>query len=525
MAIAKLPIGIQDFGELITGGYVYVDKTEFIYKLITQGKYYFLSRPRRFGKSLLISTFEAVFLARRKLFKGLWIDDSDWTWQAHPVIRLDMSRINNRTVEMLEQGVISKLEAIAHAHRLELTGVTAADYLEDLIIKMAADNNVVVLIDEYDKPLVDQLDNDQNNIISYRNFLREFYSVLKSQDANIKFVFLTGVTKFSKVSVFSGLNNLHDLTMHDSSSTLLGYTRDELERYFEKDIALLAKSDNLTLSECYDKIKQWYNGYQFSRNGQQVFNPFSVLNLLDSKAYYSHWFVTGTPTFLVELIKKREFDLFNLERIEVSASSFESFEIENIPTLPLLYQSGYLTILEHDSQFDTYRLGYPNREVAQAFSESLIKYFATEPARTEGYLTQIYHNLDATPWNYDDFFELLERLLALIPYDLYLKEEKYYHSLFYIIFKLAGVRIGAEVHTQLGRVDCVIELKDKIILFEFKCNKTPTEAMKQIEENQYYQLFLDRNLPIYLVGINFNSHTRTLDGTLVKVLNVGKSSA
>lgn len=371
MTHVKLPIGIQDFEKIITNGYTYVDKTKLIYQLIARHEPYFLSRPRRFGKSLLVSTIHALFSGKRELFKDLWIEDSAWDWAIYPIIRLDMSTINNKTTEMLELDLIRALNEIAVEYDITLSGVSAANYLENLIKQLSISQKVVVLIDEYDKPLIDNIENleiAQKN----RNLLRDFYTILKAQDENLRFVFLTGVTKFSTVSVFSGLNNLNDLTMSNDYSTLLGYTKNELDFYFKEDIGEVAAFNKLTVEDCYDRIKEWYNGYKFSKYGESLYNPFSTLKLLDSKDFAAHWFETGTPLFLIKLIQKGELDLIDLEQYEVSASEFNSFDLEVLPTLPLLYQTGYLTIKAYDPIIDTFKLDYPNREVAQAFSASIL---------------------------------------------------------------------------------------------------------------------------------------------------------
>lgn len=515
MAKAGLPIGIQDFEKLISNGYIYVDKTPLIYQLIRQHVPYFFSRPRRFGKSLLVSTLHALFSGRRDLFKGLWIEKSEWDWMVYPVIRLDMSSINNETPEMLKLDLIRELNEIASEHNITLTGSSPANYLANLIKKLSVKGKVVVLVDEYDKPLIDNVD-DLELAKENRKILRQFYTILKAEDHNLRFVFLTGVTKFSKVSVFSGLNNLIDLSMFDPCSTLLGYTREELQKYFSEEIEALAIKNNIKLEDCYAQIKEWYNGYQFSRGGERVYNPFSVLNLLRSHEFSAHWFETGTPSFLIDLIGKRQFDLSNLEQINVSSQSFSSFDIEDLPTLPLLYQSGYLTIKSFLSDVNAYCLGFPNREVSQSFSESLLTTFATSRAECSKLLVDISKNLHTFPWDHLQFFDNMQKLFSLIPYDLYVKNEKYFHSLFYLTIKLAGFQIGAEIHTQQGRTDAALEVKDKVIIFEFKLNESPQVAMDQIKNKRYFQIYEDRALPIYLVGINFNGEARMIDGWLVE---------
>lgn len=515
MSTAKLPIGIQDFETIISDGYTYIDKTALIYQLITQGKPYFLSRPRRFGKSLLISTFEALFSARRNLFKGLWIEATDWNWIQYPVIRLDMSTINNSTAEQFELDLIRELNDIASENHISLSGTSAANYLENLIRKMSAKQKVVVLIDEYDRPLIDNIE-DIEIIKANQKILRQFYSILKAEDRHLQFIFMTGVTKFAKVSVFSGLNNLIDLSMLEKYSALLGYTRDELKHYFNDDIKDLATKRGLTLDACYAQIKEWYNGYKFSYDGQWVYNPFSVLSLLNSKIFSPHWFETGTPSFLIDLIKKRQFDLSNLEQINVDSESFSTFDIEDLPTLPLLYQTGYLTIKSFLPEVNAFCLGFPNREVSQSFSKNLLTAFARSSAECSKLLIELSMNLSSPLWNYNHFFELMQQLFALIPYDLYVKHERYFHSLFYLTIKLAGFQIGAEIHTQQGRTDAALETKDKILIFEFKFNEDAQIALDQIKRKKYYQLYQDRKRPIYLLGINFNGEKRAIDGWLIE---------
>lgn len=515
MPKAKLPIGIQDFEKLISRGYTYVDKTRLIYELAIQDLPYFLSRPRRFGKSLLISTLQALFTGRRDLFKGLWIDESDWEWVSFPTIRLDMSAISSKTPEIFESSLIRTLGKIALHHNVTIAGEVPSEYLYDLIDQLAPIGKVVVLVDEYDKALIDHIE-DQGAAMQIRATLREFYAILKAQDGNLKFSFLSGITKFSKVSVFSGLNNLNDITMSDNYSALLGYTSEELESYFAPEIEQVAQVNGLTLHECYEQVREWYNGYRFSKHGIPVYNPFSTLKLLDSKNFASHWFETGTPTFLIDLLKKRQFDLANLEEIHASYLSFGSFDIEDLPSLPLLYQTGYLTIHSFLPEIDAYCLGFPNREVSQSFSECLIATFASSKAECNKFLFEISANLREKEWDYKQFFHIIEKLFALIPYDLYLRHEKYFHSLFYLAIKLAGFHIGAEIHTQQGRTDAALEMADKVIIFEFKLDENPQTALDQIKQKRYFQHFEDRKRLIYLVGINFNSKLRSIDGWQVE---------
>ncbi len=507
----KLPVGIQSFADLIAGHYTYIDKTQHMYRLITEGKSYFLSRPRRFGKSLLISTLEALFLNKRHLFQGLWLDDSNWEWREYPVIRLDMSTINNRNPEMLERALIRAVSEIGTAYGVHLDGETAADYLLSLIKQLAQEAQVVVLIDEYDKPIVDQIDvtkvAKQN-----RDILRQFYGVLKSQDAHLKFVFLTGVTKFAKVSVFSELNNLEDISFTQSYADLLGYTSTEIQTFLTSWVQLLADKQEQSLEQVMADIQRWYNGYQFARLGKAVYNPFSVLLLLKHQEFMPHWFETGTPLFLMKLIKELEFDPLDLERLQVSEATFSNVNIERLSLLPLLYQTGYLTVKTYDSALDVYQLGYPNFEVAQAFSEALLKHFAQgKEAQSINALTLLSQSFLQDPWEADTFFAQLNQLLNLIPYDLYIRQEKYYHSLFYLIFRLIGIKVDAEVHTHRGRVDIVLELQDKVFLFEFKLDQTAAKAMQQIIDKEYHARYLSSGKKLILVGVNFDSQTKMVE--------------
>ena len=513
----KLPIGIQDFTEIVTGDYVYIDKTALLYRLITEGKPYFFSRPRRFGKSLTISTLEAIFLGKRELFKGLWIATSSWDWRKYAVVRLDMSTINRQNPDILRRSLIARLSEIGAEQQLVLSGETPADYLRSLVVQLAKTAPVVVLVDEYDKPILDNI-HDVEIASAMRDELKDLYTVLKAEDSSLKFIFLTGVTKFSKVSIFSGLNNLHDLTMLDNFSSLVGYTEEELKFYFDDAITDLAKHAKIDVMECYKKLKQWYNGYQFSPYGQQVYNPFSVLNALHNKQFASYWFETGTPTFLLDLIKQREFDLKSLEKIRVGGLAFKSFELNEIPTLPLLYQTGYMTIKSYDPHAEAFTLSYPNQEVHQAFTESLFSYFATKKAEISEHLIELYYNLAAKTWDSAEFLQIINNILALIPYDLYIKQEKYFQSLFYLAIRFTGIKLNAEFKTQLGRADACLELQDKIIIFELKLNKTAKEGLQQIHQQKYYEIFNDQKRPIYLVAINFNGQSRCIDDYLVEQL-------
>ncbi|NQY75012.1 MAG: ATP-binding protein [Candidatus Margulisbacteria bacterium] len=514
-----LPIGIQTFEGMIRGNYTYVDKTQHLYNLVNvqsddptvQGGRYFLSRPRRFGKSLLISTMEAIFKGKRELFKGLWIDKSDYSWDIYPVVRLDMSSASSSDPEKLNLLLNIQLNNIAKEHAIHLDSELPPQVNLMTLIKELSSTvgHVVVLIDEYDKPIIDQLNNTEV-AKQNREILKDFYGVLKAQDEHIRFVFLTGVSKFSKVSIFSGLNNLNDITMDTKYATLLGYTQEELEHFFEGWISELGESMKMDKQTILNKIKKWYNGYQFSKADEAVYNPFSTLLLFDKKDFLTHWFETGTPTFLIDLLKQKEYAVPDIENSGVSIKAFSSFEVDNLQVLPLLYQTGYLTIKQYDPESRLYTLRYPNEEVTYAFTESLLESFAHTPTGlTDSYAWQLIQALRADDLN--EFFKVMKVFFANVPYDLKAGEEKYFQSIFYLILKLMGVKIDVEVHTNDGRIDGVVETEGKIYIIEFKLNMPAKNGLDQIKEKKYYEKYLLRkDKSIILVGVSFDSKTRTI---------------
>lgn len=508
--VAKLPIGIEDFPKLREGGYIYVDKTAYLHQLITEGVFYFLSRPRRFGKSLTISTLECIFKGKKHLFKETWIDKADYDWPVHPVIRIDMPRAERTSTEALNDSLIELLFNIARAYEINLTtSGNAATVLGRLIAGLAEKHaRVVVLIDEYDKPILDNIE-DIELAKQMRDVLRQFYTILKAQDGNLRFVMLTGVTKFSGVSVFSGLNNLDDLTMTGMVSTMLGYTQAELEQYFAPWIARLAENHQRTVGEELVQIQHWYNGYQFSEQPQSVYNPFSMMLLFKHQIYKPHWFRTGTPTFLVDLIEKRQFAMDEIEQLEVSALELESHDIEDIGLVALLYQTGYLTIKHYDQAFQSYFLGYPNYEVKSSLAAVML-------ARISGVAqpqqTRALHNMMRAlrEQDYEEMFNRLQGFLAALPYQLHQPTEKYYQTIFYLIFQLLGFRMQVETATNIGRIDALLELEDRVLIFEFKLDKSAEVALQQIHERRYYQPYQHQGKLIHLFGVNFSTEARNI---------------
>ncbi len=506
-----LPLGVQSFPKLIRGGYLYVDKTKWIYDMVKYSAgLYFLSRPRRFGKSLMVSTLEEIFLGNRDLFKGLWIDQTDYQWKTHPVIRLDFGVMAVKSAEELKTALLDFLQNVALKNKITLRPGAYYTQFSDLIDKLAAKGQVVILIDEYDKPLIDNLTHVEE-AKKIRDVLKGFYTVIKAMDAQVRFVFLTGISKFSKAGVFSSLNNLSDITMDDQFSTCVGLTQKELDYYFDSRIPALATHLSMSEEAVKEKIKKWYNGFRFSKRGEAVYNPVSILSLFEKMDFRNYWFETGTPTFLIDLIREKQYELPEIEDLEVDELSFSSYEIENLNIVSLLVQTGYLTIkgYEESELWPLYRLYYPNLEVQNAFLKYLLASFSHLPnGKASSYLSQLVRALRKK--DLGRFFSLLQVFFANIPYSIQIKKEKYYNSIFYMIFKLIGLSIHTEVETNQGRIDVVIELTDRVVIFEFKVDGSAEKALQQAKKTKYYQKYQHSGREIELVGVNFDTKTRTV---------------
>lgn len=497
------------FRHIIEGGFLYVDKTRYLYELVRPGTgIYFLARPRRFGKSLMISTLEEIFLGNKEIFQGLWIADSDYAWQSYPVIRIDFSQERIYTAGGLQELLSAFIEEIAVKHKLTLPKTNYQRQFRRLIQQLGEANKVVILIDEYDKPLIDNLDN-LPEAIQIRDTLKNFYTIIKAMDQYIRFVFITGISKFSKVGVFSSMNNLTDLTMNPRFATAVGITEDEMGVNFQEHMAEFAVKEELTTDALADKIRQWYDGFCFVEDCPHVYNPFSTLQLFYNQRFDNYWFETGTPTFLIKLIKEQGYDVRELETLELTALGFSTYEIEELEIIPLLFQTGYLTIKGYTPARRLYQLGYPNEEVENAFLTHLLAAFNTVPkGMNEGYLWQMIDALEAHAL--DQFFTVLQIFFANIPYNIHLKYEKYYQTIFYLIFKLIGLRVDAEIYTEQGRIDAVIELSDHIFLFEFKLDQSAEKALAQIKDHEYATKYRLKGKSITLVGANFDSAKRQI---------------
>jgi len=498
------PIGQQDFREIILENKVYIDKTMFVHRLSTVGKYYFLSRPRRFGKSLFLSTMDYFFQGKKELFKGLYAYDQ-WKFEPYPIIRLSFSSIGYREIG-LDQALEHVLHQISEQNNMELSSTSNSLRLKELIQKLSEKHKkgVVILIDEYDKPLIDYLDKDNlHKAIENREILKSFYSVLKDSDPFIKILFITGVSKFSKVSIFSDLNNLTDLSTARDFNEICGITQKELEDNFVEELKIYDK----------EEIKRWYNGYKFHHNGQTLYNPFSLLSFfLGGGDYKNFWFATGTPTFLMKLC--RDNHLYKFEEISISDFDLGNFDIEKLSVFPILFQTGYLTIKGENKLFRSSILGFPNEEVRESYLRNLANlYIGSEQYNSNVLLDKLTTSLKTKDQ------ELMKNTINLafsqIPYDLWQREnEQYYHAIVHLLFSLLDVYIFSEVHTQNGRADAIVIHDNEIYCLEFKLNQSAEMALAQIKERGYTERFQNKGLPIHHIGINFSSENRKVDGLL-----------
>jgi hypothetical protein len=503
------PLSIHTYEKLIQDGCLYVDKTARIHRLVEGPPgAFFLSRPRRFGKSLLVSTLKAIFLGKRELFRGLAIENLAYEWKPHPVIHLDLGDKQSNSAEGLEENLRFAISREALFHGVKVTSRSCQLMFAELIQELSGRGKVVVLIDEYDKPILGNIENTAL-VREVQKLLKGFYSVLKSADEHLRFVFLTGVSKFSKVSVFSDLNNLIDLSMDPAYADLLGYAEEEIEKYFGEAIRDLAVKEGQSHEHVLEQIRSWYNGYQFSRKAATVYNPVSFMYLLDRGEFRNYWFETGTPAFLINLLKKEQLSLAELPALEVSERVFSAYDVERVEALPLLYQTGYLTIKDYDPESMMYRLGFPNQEVSRSFSECLAEsYSGIGQGLVGSHLQRIRRALDSG--DVDGAMEALKVFFANIPYDIQLSSERYYQTIFYVVFLLLGQRIAAEERTSAGRIDAVLETSKRVYVLEFKLRGTAEEALAQIRERKYHEKYLGGGKEVILVGASFDEKTRNL---------------
>ena len=526
----KYPIGIQSFDQIRQEGFVYVDKTDLVYDLANNGKIYFLSRPRRFGKSLLLSTLKHYFLGHKELFQGLAIDQKEKEWKAYPVFHLDFNGGEFTQQGALEKKLnlyVGKWELLYGSFELEKT---LGDRFQGVIRRAHQQTGqpVVVLIDEYDKPILDVLDSGSSYVNAsgdriyledeHRNILKGFYSTFKAADEDLRFVMLTGVTKFSQVSVFSGFNQPKDISMDRRYEALCGITKDEMESLFAEPIREFAEVMQVGADEMKHLLKLQYDGYHFGPGMTGIFNPYSLLNALDSKALSDYWFSSGTPTYLIRLLNHNNEQISDLTGKYYDASEFIDYKADVERPLPMIYQSGYLTIKDYDSLTRSYLLDFPNNEVRQGFLSLLAgNYLKSSQDRPESWVRDAVRKLNRG--EIEPFCESLTAFLSSIPYDSHeaLKDikatEKHFQYTFYLLLRLLGVYCEAvriEDRQSYGRVDCTLELKGYVYIFEFKMDGSADEALQQIEQKGYAKPYATDPRCVLRIGMNFSSETRTI---------------
>ena len=530
----KYPIGIQSFEQIREDGYVYVDKTALVYDLVSKGKIYFLSRPRRFGKSLLISTLENYFLGRKELFRGLAIDSLEKEWAEYPVFHIDFNG-NNFTSPLelqksIETFVAMQEEKYGKNPLADTYGSRLAYVFEKAHEKTG--RRVVVLIDEYDKPLLDVMNTgipspvvagDIKTLEDYnREILKGFYSVFKLTDKHLRFVLLTGVTKFSQVSVFSGFNQPNDISYDSRYDALCGISKDELLSVFKDQIRELGEMNGMTEEETIAKLKRKYDGYHFSKQLNDMFNPFSILNCFSKNDFQNYWFSTGTPTYLMRLLANNHENINELAGKEYPAAEFVDYKATKQKPLPMIYQSGYFTIKGYDPTFDVYRLDFPNEEVRSGMVALLASDYFSNENYSNSWLVDVTRALRSG--DIEKFKLQLTGFLANISYRFQRKQdarecERHFQYTFYLILQLLGkYNTYVEKETSQGRIDCVLECPDYVYIFEFKLNSTAEAALKQIEEKGYAQPYAADARKIYKVGISFSSETGTVDDFGYKAL-------
>ncbi|UTY29565.1 ATP-binding protein [Treponema putidum] len=524
----KIPIGIQSFEKMRNDKYLYIDKTKYVYNLVRTSSPYFLSRPRRFGKSLFLSTLKAYFLGQKELFKGLYIEKAEEkraeiekteAWVEYPVFYLDFNVGQYELKEALAESLDYFLKKQEKIYGLTNEGDSFGKRFQSLI--EAAYNKTgkqaVILVDEYDKPLLQTMGVNEALNEEYRNTLKAFYSVIKTCDQYIRFAFLTGVTKFSKVSIFSDLNNLQDISMLNDYAEVCGLTQDEIENTFKPEIERLAGNTKNSYDKMIEELKKRYDGYKFSVLGESVYNPFSILSTLNAGELKNYWFATGTPTFLVNYLKDAHYNVPNLDgNVELNEAGIELYRADAKNPLPILFQSGYLTIKEYIEEGNLYRLGFPNDEVRYGFLENLLPaYCSLRPDETGVSIWEFVEDVRAG--KVDELMERMQAIIAGVPYDNLPKDklklrEQNYQTVVYLIFKLMGQFVQTEIYCLKGRADCIVQTKDSIYIFEFKLMSAGSaeDAIAQIKEKGYADQFKTMGKKIILIGSSFDEEERTI---------------
>ena len=522
----KYPIGIQSFDQIIEDDYVYVDKTDLLYRLVTEGKIYFLSRPRRFGKSLLVSTLKCYFQGRKDLFKGLAIEKLESEWAEYPVFHIDFNggdfTIDGTLEKKIEEQIADWEEVYGRSHTAQTIEKRFMYVLQQA--RRQYGRRCVVLIDEYDKPILDVLDtgykvtiNGEERLLEdrHREILKGFYSVFKLANEDLQFVLLTGVTKFAQVSVFSGFNQPSDISMDRRYETLCGITQEELEHYFAEPIEMLAKGYRITTEEMKEMLKQKYDGYHFSSNLTDVYNPFSLLNAFASQELRDYWFASGTPTYLIRLLNHTQEDLNELTGRYYRSEQFIDYKADVEKPLPMIYQSGYLTIKDYNLRRGTFLLDFPNNEVKNGFVSLVAADYLKPKESVDNWIQDVLDALEAG--DTEQLRKLFTSFLASIPYSMRSKKdepekERFFHYTLYLIFRLVSVyTVYTEKEQSQGRSDCIVETPDYVYIFEFKRDGTADEALQQIEAKGYARSYEADSRKLYKIGVNFSSETGTIE--------------
>ena len=515
MSTKIYPIGIQNFEKIRNDGYLYIDKTALMYQMVKTGSYYFLSRPRRFGKSLLISTLEAYFQGKKELFTGLAVERLEKDWIKYPILHLDLNIEKYDTPESLDNILEKSLTAWEKLYGAEPSERSFSLRFAGIIERACkqAGQRVVILVDEYDKPMLQAIGNEKLQK-QFRDTLKPFYGALKTMDGYIKFAFLTGVTKFGKVSVFSDLNNLDDISMRKDYVEICGVSDQELHENLDIELHEFAETQDLSYDKLCTKLKEYYDGYHFTHNSIGIYNPFSLLNAFKYKEFGSYWFETGTPTYLVKLLKKHHYDLERMAHEETDAQVLNSIDSESTNPIPVIYQSGYLTIKGYDERFGIYRLGFPNREVEEGFIRFLLPFYANvnkveSPFEVQKFVREV------ETGDYDSFFHRLQSFFADTTYEVIREQELHYENVLFIVFKLVGFYTKVEYHTNDGRIDLVLQTEKFIYIMEFKLNGTAEEALQQINNKRYALPFEADGRKLFKIGINFSEKTRNIEKWVV----------
>ena len=515
MSTKIYPIGIQNFEKIRNDGYLYIDKTALMYQMVKTGSYYFLSRPRRFGKSLLISTLEAYFQGKKELFTGLAVERLEKDWIKYPILHLDLNIEKYDTPESLDNILEKSLTAWEKLYGAEPSERSFSLRFAGIIERACkqAGQRVVILVDEYDKPMLQAIGNEKLQK-QFRDTLKPFYGALKTMDGYIKFAFLTGVTKFGKVSVFSDLNNLDDISMRKDYVEICGVSDQELHENLDIELHEFAETQGLSYDKLCTKLKEYYDGYHFTHNSIGIYNPFSLLNAFKYKEFGSYWFETGTPTYLVKLLKKHHYDLERMAHEETDAQVLNSIDSESTNPIPVIYQSGYLTIKGYDERFGIYRLGFPNREVEEGFIRFLLPFYANvnkveSPFEVQKFVREV------ETGDYDSFFHRLQSFFADTTYEVIREQELHYENVLFIVFKLVSFYTKVEYHTNNGRVDLILQTDKFIYIMEFKLNGTAEEALQQINNKRYALPFEADGRKLFKIGINFSEKTRNIEKWVV----------